>query len=203
VVATDSSAERDARAIAAYVRAGGGLVLAGDAARAPTLASLAPARVGAVTRPATPTFASADPRRSLPLRALSPLRADAVVLERRVGAVAAAARRERLGRVVQLGYEESWRWRLAGGPGALAAHAAWWSRVVASAAYRGRGADSLPPSPDAAPRAAVVASLGMPIPPPSAERSPLAPRGLRPWMLGLLLGLLLLEWGSRRLRGAR
>jgi hypothetical protein len=47
VVALDSSAAPLAPALARYVRAGGGLVLAGDAAAVPALAALAPAAAGA------------------------------------------------------------------------------------------------------------------------------------------------------------
>jgi hypothetical protein len=153
------------------------------------------------------------PRRGLTLRAAVRLKADAVPLERQDDRVAAVARRVGSGRVVLLGYVDTWRWRMLGGDGGPAAHRAWWSRVVSSVAYAPRlardgvttsgaalpAADSLP---DAAPYAHAVAALGAPL-----ASSPVAAaaeaRELPWWIFVLVAGALLAEWASRRLRGAR
>jgi hypothetical protein len=203
VIAVDSTATRDAARIGAFVRSGGGLVLLADAARAPALATLAPGRVGSPVRPTRLAFASDAPRRSLVLHPIGTLRGDAVVLERGSSGVAAAARRIGSGRVVLLGYENSWRWRLSGGRDAPAAHRDWWSRVVASVAHRSEYPVLHDVVGDAAPLAALTDALGPPSAEPAAVSSGAASRTLPIWMLVLVLAMLLAEWGSRRLRGAR
>src|SRR5205814_8878706 len=67
-----------------------------------------------------------------PVAALKP---DGIALDRRSGAVAVAARRVGAGRLLQVGYDDSWRWRMSGGPASEIAHRDWWSRVVAAVAY--------------------------------------------------------------------
>lgn len=206
VVLLDSSAASPASraaAIVAYVRAGGGAVLAGDAALAPALAALRAGAAG-VRRPGEAgALAASDPRRGLPWRGVA-TGPDMVPLERRGGLVAAGARRIGAGRVVQLGYEDSWRWRMEGDDPAPAEHRRWWSAVVASVARApvvARHATA-PGAVDPAPRAALVAALG----PPVAATAALPPaRGARlPDSLLLAAALLALlgEWASRRLRGA-
>lgn len=221
VIVLDSLPAADGARVAAFVGRGGGLVLSPSGARTPALAAIAPARAGREVRAATLAFTAASPRRALSFFPLA-LRADAVPLEARDGRVTAAARRAGAGRVVELGYEETWRWRLGGGAQAPEAHRAWWAAVVAGAAYRPavrRGAGSSPGRSvngaavahgagadlaRAAPRAAIFSALG----PPTAEVTsstggtiprPRVPSGLA---AGIVLALLLVEWGSRRLRGA-
>jgi len=129
----------------------------------------------------------------------------AVALERRGDAVVAAARRVGPGRVVQLGYDETWRWRMEGADGAADEHRRWWSAVVASVAHAPAAlAPAAPDTTDPAPRAALVEALGAPAPSASA-RAPAAPRRERPDSLFLAAACtaLLAEWASRRLRGAR
>ncbi len=203
VIVLDSSAAVYANAIAAYERNGGGVVLAGDAAKISALRAIAPGRVGPRIPAASLSFASATPRRALgffPVVALGP---DAVALEVRDGRVVAAARRVGAGRVVQLGYDETWRWRLAGSGDAPVAHREFWSQVVSAAAYRATKpiGVSRAATADAAPLASLYAALG----PPAAAHGTAAIAGARlPWWLLAALGALLLgEWGSRRLRGAR
>ncbi|HEX6534394.1 MAG TPA: hypothetical protein VF041_07345 [Gemmatimonadaceae bacterium] len=206
VVALDTSAARDAARIARFVREGGGVVLAGDAARAPALARLAAGRVGERVRAASLSLAGADPRRALGFWSIGPLAPDAVPLESRDGRVAAAARRLGAGRVVQVGYDETWRWRLGGDAGAPEAHRAWWAGVVASAAYRASvpraAAAADRAEADPAPFAATVSAIGAPTTPPPSPAVPTLPRGLEWWMLALLFLLLAGEWLSRRARGA-
>ncbi len=218
VVVLDSLPAADGARVAAFALSGGGLVLSPSGARTPALAALAPARQGPEIRAATLAFASASPRRALSFFPLQ-LRGDALPLEARDGRVAAAARRAGAGRVVEVGYEETWRWRLGGGTEAPEAHRAWWAAVVASAAYRpvtGRGAGSAPGRAGdgdpvrgagadlsrAAPRAAIFGALGAPAPAGAPTPTPPRPRVPSGLAAGIVLALLLVEWGSRRLRGA-
>ena len=206
VVALDTAARPFAARIAAYVRSGGGLVLAPAAATLPALGALAPARPSAPDRGDAGLLASADARRGLPLGALRELRADAVATERRGVAVAVAARREQLGRVVLHGYDETWRWRMQGGAGAPFAHREWWAGLVAAAAYapaEARGAVARDASLNDAPVARFVDVLGASSPEP---RDAAAPRRMPvPWWLLFAVAAVALlgEWASRRLRGAR
>lgn len=213
VVALDSSAAALAGPIAAYVRRGGGLVLAGEAALVPALAPLAGAALDAPVREGEAT-----------VRALTRPRADAVPLAWRTlagrRALVAAARRVGPGRVVQLAEEETWRRRLAGGEEAPDAHRAFWSRAVAAVAH----APAVPaavapaavapaaspldaPAREPAPLAATVAALGAPAvgdahADADAPSAP-APRRLPDAALvGAALAALLAEVASRRLRGA-
>jgi hypothetical protein len=202
VIALDSSVAQYAGAIAAFERSGGGVVLAGDAPLATALRALAPGRAGPRIAAASLSFASATPRRALGFLPVVALASDAVPLESRDGRVIAAARRVGAGRVVQLGYDDTWRWRLAGTGDAPAAHRDYWTAVVSAAAYRAM--KPIAPTTlvgDAAPLASLYADLGAPSAPPAAAVSGTA--GLRWWMFALLALLLLAEWTSRRLRGAR
>jgi hypothetical protein len=205
VVVLDSTASSSATAIARYVRDGGGLVLAGTAARIAVLSGLAPGGVGRRIAGVAGAVASSTPRAGLGVFPVnSPVR-DAVVLESRNGVVTVAARRIGAGRVVQSGYDETWRWRMAGGEQALAAHREWWSRLLAAVVYapvvaRPLAADDMP---DETPLASLIHALG----PPATSDARIAPRtdGSRTTELlfALVVGALLLEWASRRLRGAR
>ncbi|MEJ7809678.1 MAG: hypothetical protein WKG32_04590 [Gemmatimonadaceae bacterium] len=201
VVALDSSVGPLAGRIARYVRDGGGVVLAGSAARVPALAAIAAGAPGARVRAASVSLAGTEPRRALGYYPIASLRREAVLLERSDGRTAAAARREGAGRVVQVGYDESWRWRMLGGPSGPADHRAWWSALVGSAAYRA-ATPLAARSPGAAPLAELVDALGAE----SAAPAPAAPvttsRGVPGWMLALLFLCLFAEWTSRRTRGA-
>ena len=201
VFALDSaSAQAHAAAIGAFVRSGGGAILAGDAANAPALAELAPGRAGARERPATVAFVDSAPRRALGFRAIAPLARDAIPIEVRGGSVAVAARRVGAGRVVQVGYDETWRWRFEGSAHSLEADRAWWSGVLAGVACRAATPIDSPVNEFSAPLAHLVAALG----PPASEAAPasIAPRGLPWWLLAVILAAFLAEIASRRLRGA-
>ena len=204
VIALDTTAADRGAAIARFVRQGGGLLLAGDAARIPALASLAPGTAGTRVAGAAGALEAEDPRRGLALWPVTQLRDGAVPLERRGSSVTVAARRLGVGRVVQVGHDDSWRWRMAGGEGAAGEHRAWWSSLVSAVAYAPvvRSPDSSGDAPDPAPRAALLDALGAPTPPPAGEtgrsRDP-----LRATTFAAIVVLLLLEWASRRLRGAR
>jgi hypothetical protein len=187
-----------------YVREGGGLVLAAGAANAGAVRALAPARAGARRAAVSRDPAVGSPVDALPLFALESLRGDAVLLATRGALTAAAARTEGDGRVLQLGYDESWRWRMQGGDGAVAAHREWWSRAVGSVAFAPGGAVALAhertASAEGAPVARLVDALG---PPAAAAPDSVPARRLPAWLLPTLLMILLGEWASRRLRGAR
>jgi hypothetical protein len=224
VVVLDSAAVDAATAarLARYVRDGGGLVLAGDGAATPALRALAPGGVGAVSHGVIGAIDGAAPQRGLELLPVQPLRADGVALERRGADVAVAARRVGAGRVVQVGYAETWRWRMAAPDEAPAAHRAWWTRVVGAAAYAPT-ADAPAPndtgetqsapavshtrssSNDPAPLAGAIAALGPPSAAPSTARgrTPTGPRPSDGALAALAGAALLAEVASRRMRGAR
>ncbi len=204
VVALDGTAAREARAILAFVRQGGGLVLGPGAAAAPAFAALRPAVSGA--REAAPVFevSAAEPRRALALAPLERLAEHAVALERRGGRVAVAAHRVGLGRVVQLGYDETWRWRMAGPDGSVDTQRRWWTALVGSVAYRPTLAAEPEVAAHDAPLARMAAALGPAASIDYARQSPGGdPRKRPPWWL-FVAGMVALvgEWASRRLRGA-
>lgn len=201
VIALDSSAASWGARIATYAAMGGGVVVAGSASRLPSLASLLAGRAGPRTREPIARLAAAASPANLPLFPIATLARDAIPLEWRERMVVAAARRVGAGRVVQIAYDDSWRWRLAGADGSLEAHRAWWAGVVAAVAYapemRNVSRDTL----DAAPYARTVAALGPPstrpeMPAHAPDRDPTPAIAI-----GLFLALLA-EWTSRRLRGA-
>jgi len=201
VIAIDSTVESlGAAALEQFVREGGGLVLVGAAGSSRAVASLAPGSLGPRTRPAllpTDTI-GLGATGFYPVRSLAP---NATALAQRVGGggVAVAARRVGAGRVLQLGYDDSWRWRMAGGPGSEAAHRRWWSRVAASVAYVPVGGSAGREGSGAmAPVAHLVDRIG-------PARAPVQRSGSRRVdsrvLMAIIMTLLLTEWGSRRLRG--
>ena len=201
ILLLDSAAMPAPASLVRYVRAGGGLVLAGNAARHPALAAIAPARAGAPIAGSLLRSASASGRAGLPAQPLGAVRRDAVEMERRDGHLVVAARREGAGRVISVGETESWRWRMSGDGDAPAEHRQWWSRIVASVAYAPMS--SIPSiDPEAASFAALIHALGAPVARPGwSPRPATAPL---PWWMGAgILALLVAEWASRRLRGDR
>ena len=200
VLVLDSIGTAEAQAVARFVREGGGAVIAAPAAGVPALAPLSAGTPGA-SLPGREPFDStlAEPRRSLELVSLAP-RQDAVVLERRGNAVAMAARRLERGRVVTIGYRDTWRWRMGGGQTSVQAHRDWWADLVAGVAHAGRLSRQPRPGTGEAPLATLIDRLG---PPTAAPAGPGPGFGIsRAWLFGLLAAALLLEWASRRLRGA-
>jgi hypothetical protein len=204
VVALDNAVASYAARLNEFVRSGGGVVVAPAAA---AVDALAPLRSGVIGRVLTegPVNLNAAPvtLASLPFAPLNGLRADAVPLDRRSGVITVAATRVGAGRSVQIGYEDTWRWRMAGGLNSVRDHRAWWTGLVSSVAYAphtsiaGRAV-----TPDDAPVAELVAALG-----PRAVDATVANRAVdrSHWMVWLFIILslaLLLEVASRRLRGA-
>lgn len=204
VVVLDTAVGREAAAITRFVRAGGGLVLAGEGAGAPSLRALAPARATRVVPPVARSFeGEAEPTDALPLHALGDVRSDGVVMATRAGVPAIAARRVGAGRVVQMGYAETWRWRMQGETRSVEEHRAFWSRMVgAAAAARAEPGLEGAPGANASPFAQAVHALGSPVA--AAPRGVARQQGpaLPPWLGPLVLVLLVAEWASRRTRGA-
>src|SRR5205814_1528405 len=163
---------------------------------------------------------------TLPLVPIASLRDDAIPLEKRGAAVTSAARRFGAGRVLQLGYDDSWRWRMAGGDTGLRDHRQWWTRQVSSVAYAshiprashegrekaaslfaptanrlgGSGGSSSAPD-DPAPLSDLVANIG-----PATSMGLMSSSGpssdyIR-WLFMLLVAALVAEVASRRTRGA-
>lgn len=185
--------------IARFVRSGGGLVLMADAANAPDVRAIAPARAGGKRIAASRAFDVAEPVNAMPVYPLESTRADVVRLSTRGPLLTSAARREGAGRVLQAAYDETWRWRLQGGTDAVAAHRAWWSRMVGSVAATPLPDADESASSEGAPLARLVDALG---PATKVEPVPSTPHRLPAWLFPALLLSLLAEWASRRWRGA-
>ncbi len=211
VIVVDSGVVDAASAarLARYVRDGGGVVLGHDAATEPTLRALVAGSFGTTIAGRLGALDTDAPLNGLALTPIVP-RPDAVVLERRPGGAAAAvvARRVGAGRVAQIGYAETWRWRMAAPDDAPAAHRAWWARVVGAVAYA--PASAVPNAAtvaagDPAPLAATVAALGTPRARPTGESSRGPGRSWPPdGVLAVVAGAAMLgEVGSRRVRGER
>lgn len=200
VVLDSTSARRDAAALQRFVRAGGGLLLAGEASAALPLRVLTGARVERLEPPETRSFEGHEPTHALPLYALRPTADDALVLDDREGTPAVVVRRVGAGRVLQLGYADTWRWRMEGEGRAAEEHRAYWSDLVGLVAPDRRLPREGLPALDPAPTAALVHALGpaTPEPPVDTSRGPELPL----WLGPLILIALLAEWGSRRTRGA-
>ena len=199
VIALDSSALGAAGALARYVRSGGGLIIAAPVTAA---SPLAPLDAGAprAELPATAPFDTVgDPRNALALTPIA-LREGAVALERRAGDVAVAVQRVERGRVLVVGYADTWRWRMAGGSDAVEQHRDWWAGLVASVAHVGRIPRPQLTLVDESPLASLVDRLGPAVTPVQAKA---AGRISSAWLFAVLAALLLGEWASRRLRGAR
>jgi hypothetical protein len=204
VVVLDSTAASLGPDIARYARAGGGVILGGAAARVGTIAAVAPGGVARRVAGVAGAVASASPRTGLAAYPIASPRRDAVVLESRDGSVMVAARRVDAGRVIQVGYDETWRWRMGGGGEAALAHREWWSRLVAAVAYAPLVPRASAPSAlDETPLASLIDALG-PAAPLDSRLEPRTNDARITWTLfALVVASLLAEWTSRRLRGAR
>ena len=205
VILLDSTAVGMSSAVARYARAGGGVILAGNAARLTAFAGLTPGATGRRVAGVAGGISTASPRTGLGAFPVVSLKTDAVPLETRDGATLVAARRVDAGRVLQLGYDETWRWRMGGSDDAVAAHREWWSRLVAAVAYapivaKPRDATS---TIDETPLATLIDVLGQP----TAMQIGPATRPDDAWVTRVLFAIviasLMVEWASRRLRGAR
>ncbi len=201
VLTIDSSAAPYAARIAQYVQSGGGLVAWPEALLLRPLARVAPGTSGGSILSDDLPPPDSLPRTALTLRPITNVRQDAVIIERRGQQVAVAARRVGAGRVIQIGYTDSWRWRMAGGDRSVDRHRGWVSALVSRVAYAHDHRRAAPPA-DVAPLATLTAALGHSTPP-AAALPGVDPWALLPWLFSLTVVMLLFEWLSRRLRGAR
>lgn len=205
VVAVDSVIKRYADQLPRYVRQqGGGLIVLGEASSVPALAPLLPARWGIPSRPTDfrPETAD-DPRQSFALGDLYNLKGGAMVLETREDDAAVAGWRVGDGRVIQIGYLGTWRWRMAGlAEDAVEAHRLWWSALASGVAYAPRSDRRISGQVEPTPLATLVDRIGAPAPRELELAGVLDDPRLLPLLFGVLMGLLMLEWASRRLRGA-
>ncbi|MDB4869903.1 MAG: hypothetical protein JWL97_907 [Gemmatimonadales bacterium] len=204
VVALDGAAAMYANRIIEFVRTGGGVVLAPQAA---SLDALGPLRAGAVGRAASDAraiqVAGSVTLANLALSPITSLRSDAIPLEKRAAAVSIAARRIGAGRSLQLGYEDTWRWRMGGSDGAIRDHRVWWTGLVSSVAYapRVRRSATITPT-DEAPMAGLVTAIGPVASTGAMSRGAGNPSDWTAWLFVLLTLALIGEVASRRLRGA-
>jgi len=205
VIVLDSSGASLAPELTRYARSGGGVILAGGTARLGTMASIAPGTLARRVAGIAGAVASATPRAGLGAFPIAALRPDAVVLEARDGKPVVAAWRMNAGRVLVSGYDETWRWRMAGGDAAASAHREWWSRLVAAVAYAPLVARTVPANVavDEMPFASLIDALGPAAPTDARLTRSVDPHVVDRLLFALVVMSLLIEWTSRRLRGAR
>jgi hypothetical protein len=196
-VLTDSAGADWARGVETFVRAGGGVVLAGDASAAPRVAQLLAWRAGKHEMAPLGTLAGDSTWRGLSRVPLAVNGAHALVIEKRGDNAGLVARRYFAGRVVGVGYDQTWRWRMAGGDSSRVEHREWWSRIVASVT-RESGASA-----GSAPLVALFDALGAPSSAVRATPVPLTPPFLSGLLGAIALAALLSEWLLRRARGGR
>jgi hypothetical protein len=202
IVVLDTLSSRYASQIADYVRKGGGLIAAGDAASMSAFSELLPARAGGLPSEERDFgLDSVVPRTALALSPLTQLKSNAVAIEKRRDSVAVAAQRVGRGRVLQVGYHDTWRWRMGGTENTLEPFRGWWSTMVSSIAYAPGHpvANTTPVEPT--PMASLVSILGKPAHHVAPTGSFLDDPRLLPFLFGLLMVAFLAEWASRRLRG--
>jgi hypothetical protein len=199
LVVLDSTSSLDAGAVARFATDGGGVVAAGAGVRHPALRALLP-RSSGTTDGAVGALLGTSPRDGLNARTFV-VSSGAVAIEQRGESPVIAGRRVGSGRVLVVGYDDTWRLRMTPpDEGAPAAHRDWWSSLVGSAAHA-RLVPRTVVSVDEAPLAATIDALGEPLP---TEQLPANDRRW-PWdvLLAIVAGFGLLgEWVSRRLRGA-
>ncbi len=192
-----------------FVRDGGGLVIVGESARIPALGPLRAGSPGVSIAGVLGAEASDTPRHGLDLVPIAVLAAGSVILEARDGVTAVAARRVGAGRVVQVGYANSWLWRMGGNDDAPIAHRRWWSSLLASVVSLSAPASRVVTAAEsdtltAAPLAALASAVGLPEPRDanvgSTRRDIRAVIDLR-WLLVAALVSLVASWVLRRWRG--
>jgi hypothetical protein len=204
VVALDAGASPYANRIVEFARNGGGVILGPGAA---SLDAMAPLRAGAVGRSTSETrgvqSGGAISLATLPLAPITSLRSDATPFEKRGVAVAIAAERVGAGRVLQLGYEDTWRWRMSGGDGAVSDHRQWWTRLVSSVAHAPRiPRTTSTMSTDEAPMIGLITNIGSATPVEAKSGLSGNRSDLMAWLFVLLTLGFIGEIASRRMRGA-
>ncbi|HSA56050.1 MAG TPA: hypothetical protein VLE53_10115 [Gemmatimonadaceae bacterium] len=200
VVVLDSASVPPVAALRRFLANGGGVVLAGSAVAAPGVASLVPARPADRRPGAIGALDGPSPRTGLTGRVFTTVARGAVPLERRGREPIVVASRAGSGRLLLVGYEDTWRWRMVGADDAPEAHRAWWSALVTGVAHAPL-MSLFAPFVDEAPLAAAIADLGPPAGGATANARASFP--LDAILFAFLLLALLGEWLSRRLRGLR
>jgi hypothetical protein len=203
VVALDGAASPYADRIIEFVQTGGGVVLTPQAASLDAMALLRAGAVGRVSSEARPIEASGSVNlATLALAPITSLRADAIPLGNRAAAVAIAVRRVGAGRALQLGYEDTWRWRMGGGDGAVRDHRVWWTELVSGVAYGPRVPRTTGNAGNEAPRLGLVAAIGPSVPRGAVSNLSATRSDWIAWLFLLLALALTSEIASRRFRGA-
>ena len=196
-------------ALPEFVRSGGGLVIVGAAARSVNLSSLRAGAPGAMMKGEAGAEAGTEPRHGLDLIPVAALADGGVALESRDGRIAVAARRVGAGRVVQIGYDNSWLWRMGGNDDAPIAHRRWWTAILSGVVRQSAPVSTMRLDPEhdtlsAAPIAALARDVGLPVVRASSvdtmSRSFIASFDPR-WLLGLAVLSLVATWLLRRWRG--
>jgi hypothetical protein len=204
VVALDAGASPYANRIVEFARKGGGVILGVGAA---SLDAMAPLHTGAVGRSTSQTRGAQSGGgvglATLTLVPITSLRSDATPFDKRGGAVAIAAERVGAGRVLQLGYEDTWRWRMSGADGAVRDHRLWWTRLVSSVVHAPRIARTTSTvSTDEAPMVGLVTALGSATPLGATSGLSGNQSDSMAWLFVLLTLAFIGEIASRRMRGA-
>ena len=209
VVVLPGAASSAIASLPAFVRSGGGLVIVGSAARIGALASLRAGTPGMTVNGKVGAEASDSARHGLELVPITSLAAGAISLESRDGKIAVAARRVGAGRVVQVGYDNSWLWRMAGNDDAPVAHRRWWTAILSGVVPMAAPVSRVVLDPahdtlDAAPIAALARDLGLPTV--TAQRAAISSRSFIEyvdirWLLALAVLALAASWTLRRWRG--
>jgi hypothetical protein len=198
VVVLDSLWPLDSREVTRFVREGGGLVASGAGVRNAALSQLLP-RVSSSSAGEVGGLLGPDPRSGLSARTFVSGVAE-VPLERRGDGPVVVGHRVGAGRVVVIGFDDTWRLRMIpASESAPEAHRTWWSSLVAGAALARPVARDVGVV-DEAPLASTINALGRPL------SSPRPSNGGSSWPSTALLAAvatlaLLGEWLSRRLRG--
>ena len=196
-------------ALPGFVRSGGGVVIVGEAARTAGLGAVRAGTPGALLAGELGAEAGEEPRHGLDLVPVASLSAGSVALEWRDGRVAVAARRIGAGRVVQVGYDNSWLWRMGGNDDAPLAHRRGWNSLLSGLVplaqpVMPRRATPETDTLDAAPVAALAREIGLPEVRVSRASvrggSRIAALDLR-WLMAIATLALVASWTLRRWRG--
>jgi hypothetical protein len=201
VIAVDSAVGPEAQRVERFVAMGGGVVVAPAAVGA--LRAIAPGAAGATIRGAT-ALADSAPLPGLTLAPVANVGAGVVTLASRGELTTVAARRvgNAGGRVVQVGYTDTWRWRMAAGDSGAVAYRRWWVGLVSAVAYAPTIPRLAPPTADPTPFVATLERLGRPVrTPPGGRAGGIVVPPV--WVFAVMVSALLAEWASRRFRGAR
>ena len=199
IVVLDSTSALDASTVTRFVTEGGGIVASGPGTRHPALRSLLP-RTARPIEGAVGALLGPSPREGLDAKTFT-VSAGVVPLEWRRDTPVIVGRRVGSGRVVGIGYDDTWRLRMTPpNEAAPDAHRAWWTSLVSGVAHSRLVRRAAGPV-DEAPFAATVAALGAPV---NQGELPNR-RPAFPWeavLAATAVLALLIEWLSRRLRGA-